>query len=324
MSRRWRPSLGFVLGGALAGTLALSFAGLVALRYLGPAIGFRTAALALGGAIALATAALGWLLVRLLLRPIHALEAYARAQESGAEPPPPAHFGTRELHATARRVIAMAEALRDREATVRSFTDHVTHEIKTPVSAIRAACELLEDGGTLDPADAPIVAQIDGARAQIEAQLTALREAARARETRYLGATTLAELLPELRADWPGLTVRAEGAEAPLPLAAPGLAIVLGQLLRNAAESGAGAVTLRAQTEAGRAILDIADDGPGISPGNAERIFEPFFTTRREAGGTGMGLAVVRNLLAAHRAGIRTMPAPAGTRFRILFPPGEG
>ena len=70
MIRRWRPTLSFVLGGALFGTLCLLFLGLVLLRYMGPEIGFRNGALLLGFCIATPTAVLGWLLVRLLLRPI--------------------------------------------------------------------------------------------------------------------------------------------------------------------------------------------------------------------------------------------------------------
>lgn len=321
MSRRWRPSLALVLGGGLAGTLALSLAGLVALRYLGPIIGFRNAALLLALAITLATGVLGWLLVRLLLRPILALQAYAAAQERGAQAPPPAHFGTRELHATARRVISMADALRDREATIRAYTDHVTHEIKTPVSAIRAATELLSDTAALAPADARLLAEIDGARGQIEAQLAALRTAAQAREARYLGQSTLADVLPGLRGDWPGLNLSADGAALPLPMAGQGIAIVLGQLLRNAAEHGARRVTLTADRGTAGPRLDIADDGQGISAGNAAHVFAPFFTTRRGEGGTGMGLAVVRNLLRAHGAEIELVAAERGAWFRITFAP---
>jgi len=319
MNRRWRPSLAFVLAGALAGTLGLALAGLVALRYLGPEIGFRNAALLLGLAITVGTALLGWLLLRLLLRPVQALEAYARAQEAADPAPPPAHFGTRETAATARRVIVMAEALRDREATFRAFTDHVTHELKTPVAAIRAAAELLEDGGSLSPEDRRLLAEIDGARAQIEAQLAGLRRAAQAREARYLGQSRLTDLLPTLATDFPGLALQATGEALPLPIAPEGMAIVLGQLLRNAAEHGAARVVLAAHVEAGRLTLDVADDGHGISAGNEARIFEPFFTTRREMGGTGMGLSVVRNLLAAHHAGIMLLPGNSGTTFRIVF-----
>ncbi|MCA0203406.1 MAG: HAMP domain-containing histidine kinase [Proteobacteria bacterium] len=313
----WRPSLAFVLGGGLAGTLALSFAGLVALRYLGPAIGFRNAEMILAALIALGTAFLGWLQWRLLLRPTLALEAYAEAQESAATPERPRHFGTRETFRTGQRVIAMAEALRDREATIRAHTDHVTHELKTPVSAIRAAVELLEDGGGLGEDDRALVAQIDGARAQIEAQLAALRRAAQAREVRYLGVSRLGEVVPGLAADFPELRVEVT-ADAEVPLAPEGLRIVLGQLLRNAAEHGAGRVVLSAGAEPGPWV-EVADDGRGISAGNASRVFDPFFTTRREEGGTGMGLSVVRNLLEAHRAGIALLPTDRGARFRIGF-----
>lgn len=318
MSRRWRPSLALVLGGALAGTLGLSFAGLVALRYLGPIFGFRIAAIGLAVIITAATAGLGWLMLRLLLRPVQALQAYARAQESGSPAPLPRHFGTRETAATAAAVIAMADALRDREATIRTFTDHVTHELKTPVAAIRAAAELLQDGGELSPGDARLVAEIDGARAQMEAQLSALRRATQARETRHLGQSRLVDVLDALRRDFPKLTVQCTNDTRPLPIAPDGLAIVLGQMLRNAAEHGAAQVTLAADMTSAGPTLDISDDGAGISAGNEARIFEPFFTTRRDTGGTGMGLAIVRNLLSAHRAGI-TLCSGSPTRFRILF-----
>lgn len=318
-ARRWRPSLAFVLGGALCGTLGLSLAGLVTLRWLGPHLGYANAAAVLGLAILLATAALGWLLVRLLLRPIRALEAFALSVEQNRAPAPPVHFGTQELHATARRIIAMANALRDREATIRAFTDHVTHEVKTPVAAIHAAVELLQDG-PLSPQDAQLVAQIDGAQAQIQVQLAALRQAAQAREARYLGQTTLADLAPTLTADFPSLTLGIEGGTHALPMAAPGLLVVLRQLLANSSGHGASHITLAAAPQPEALLLTVADNGPGISPGNVARLFDPFFTTRRDQGGTGMGLTIARNLLAAHNAGIEAAASDTGALFRLTFP----
>jgi two-component system, OmpR family, sensor kinase len=314
MTRRWRPSLGFVLGGALLATLGFAFCGLVALRYLGPEIGFRQAALILGAMILVLTGGLGWLLVRLLLRPIGALEDYAVAQEAGGSAVPPRHFGTTELHRTAVAVMGMAETLRDREATIRSFTDHVTHEIKTPVSAIRAAVELLQDGGALSEADLRIVAQIDGAQAQIAGQLQALRAAAQAREVRYLGTCTLAEVMPGLT----GARFVVEGGEVRLPMAAAGMALVLGHLVRNAVAHGADEIALRASGQE----LSVQDNGTGISPGNRDRIFEPFFTTGRAMGGTGMGLSIVRNILAAHRGEITLAEGMGPTCFVIRFQAG--
>lgn len=245
MTRHWRPPLTLVLGGALVGMLALSLAGLIALRYLGPEIGFRRAALLLALVIALATAGLGWLLMRLLLGPMRALEQFAAAHEAGNLPAPPVHFGTKELYATGRRVIDMAEALRNREASIRVFTDHVTHELRTPAAAIRAGCELMADSPQIAPEDRAVLAQIASAGAQLERQISSLRDAARARETRHLGHCTLAQIASALRGDWPMLTLVVEGANDAIPLAPEGLRIVLGHLLRNAAEHGADTVTLR-------------------------------------------------------------------------------
>ncbi|WP_421702874.1 sensor histidine kinase [Aliiroseovarius sp.] len=319
MARKWRPSLGFVLGGALAGTLALSLVGLVVLRYLGPEIGFRPAAAILATGIGLATAGLGWLLVRLLLRPIRALEDYAAQVRARPRDPvdPPHHFGTQELRATADSVIDMAGTLRAREATIRNYTDHVTHEIKSPVAAIRAASELLSDGD-LTAEDRALVGQIEGAAAEIQTQLDALRDAARAREPRHVGRARVAEL--EL--SHPGLRIEVEG-EAELPLSPDGLRLVLRHLIDNAAAHGAGRVMVRSEELPGEVVLRVADDGPGVSEGNHARVFDAFFTTRREAGGTGMGLHILRNVVEAHGGSVTLEPGgqgDQGARFRVSFP----
>ena len=134
MRRKWRPGLALVLGGALCGTLLLSLTGLVAFRYLGPELGYRNAAVLLALIITAATAVLGWLLVRLLLRPIIALERFAtQVVRHPADPlSPPARFGTQELGTTAQSVIDMAETLRNRETTIRSFSAVAS---VTPISA---------------------------------------------------------------------------------------------------------------------------------------------------------------------------------------------
>ncbi|MFN5995780.1 MAG: sensor histidine kinase [Paracoccaceae bacterium] len=324
MNRKWRPSLALVLGGALMGTLGLSLAGMIALRYLGPEIGFRLAALLLALVITPSTVGLGWLLVRLLLRPIRALEKFAAEQETDTMPTLPLHFGTQELFETGRRVFAMAQALRNREASIRAFTDHVTHELRTPVAAIRAGAELLGDSSALEPGDRAVLAQIASAGEQLESQISAMRDAARARETRYLGRCTLAQVMPALAADWPGVKTVVDGQDLEIPIAPEGLRIVLGHLLRNAEEHGADTVTFRVTTSGEGLALIVQDNGTGVSAGNARRIFDPFFTTRREVGGTGMGLTVVRGILQAHHADIAVEDCAAGTVFRLTFASGRG
>lgn len=319
--QKWRPSLALVLGGGLAGTLVLSLIGLVTLRYLGPEIGFRNAAALLGSLILLATAFLGWLLVRLLLSPIRALNAYAAQTRSqpGQTLDPPDQSGTAELHEMARNVVDMADHLRNREMTIRSFTDHVSHEIKTPVSAIRAASELIEDSGTLAPDDQKLLAQIDGAARQIEDQLTALREVARAREMTHQGSARLDRLRTWLREDFADLDLSFSGAALSLPIGESGLRVILTQLLNNAREQGAQSVVIAAQGAPSGLELSVSDDGKGISPGNAAQVFDPFFTTKRDQGGTGMGLTILRNMLSVHGGEISLRPGESGACFVVAF-----
>ena len=182
---------------------------------------------------------------------------------------------------------------------------------------LRAAVELLNEGD-LTPSDRTLVAQIDGARIQIEAQLEALRQAARACETRYVGVCTLTELAPLL--DYRGLTVVLSGDTMAIPLASEGLLIPLSQLLRNAAEHGAQRVHIAVVKDDFAIKVTISDDGTGVSDGNTSRIFDPFFTTKRASGGTGMGLSVARNLVEAHGGHIALIPSAHGATFLLTFP----
>ena len=315
MSRRWRPALALVLGGALAGTLVLSLLGLIALRYLGPVMGFREAAATLALAIGSLTLIPWLLMLRLLLRPVRSLSVYAAQVRArpGHLPAAPDHFGTKELHEMGRSVIDMAATLQAREISVRGFADHVTHEVKGPVAAIRAAAELLSDGD-LPEADRALVAQIDSAVRRIEEQLAALNRVTAARQADHRGVTRLADVSLDA-----SLSVTVEGGDVPLPMTPEGVTAVLDHLISNAAAHGAGNVEVRAERRDGT-ILTVADDGPGISDGNRARIFEPFFTTRRDTGGTGMGLPIVAALLRATGGTIALQRADDGATFRIHWP----
>ena len=130
----------------------------------------------------------------------------------------------------------------------------------------------------------------------------------------------LNEVLPGLQAAHPGLVLDVTGEDQPLPLAAGGLTVILQQLLSNAAAAGATRVSIAAEP----ARLTITDNGKGISPGNRAHVFDPFFTTRRDTGGTGMGLTITANLLAAHGAEIRLLSPDQGAGFEISFDPDRG
>ena len=100
-----------------------------------------------------------------------------------------------------------------------------------------------------------------------------------------------------------------------LPIDASALRVVLEQLARNAAEHGASQLALTASDKS----LLVQDNGPGIASGDKPRVFDPFFTTRRNAGGTGMGLSIVRAMLEANGAAITLVDADEGAAFLVTF-----
>jgi signal transduction histidine kinase len=79
-------------------------------------------------------------------------------------------------------------------------------------------------------------------------------------------------------------------------------------------------VTITAERRDRQLRVVVADNGEGVSAGNRDRIFEPFFTTRRESGGTGMGLQIVRAMLAAHGGTIALLPSESGAAFEVRVP----
>jgi len=314
--RKWRPSLGLTLALTLAAVLCLPLAGIVAVRYLFPVIGYREAVIAVGAGVVLVTAVVGWALWRLLLRPITALADRAEAVKRGEVGADVllAHYGTQEMERMGRAVMDMGRVLQSREAVLRSYADHATHELKSPLTVLRGAAELLDSDGLSAQDRARLLERIDEAADRMTALLDAQRMLARAQEPLAGGESRIGPLMEGLQMDHAALTLLLE-ADAPLPMAQHGLRLVLDHLLSNAAAHGARVVRLRAV--AGQ--LRVADDGPGVSEGNRDRIFDPFFTTRREAGGTGMGLPIVRRMLEAHGARIRLEEGERGAVFLVEF-----
>ena len=99
----------------------------------------------------------------------------------------------------------------------------------------------------------------------------------------------------------------------PIPLAVADLNAIFVQLIQNAVAHGADKMDVVWDGF----TLVIADNGEGVERGNQDRIFDPFFTSRRDTGGTGMGLAVVRSLLTAQGGQINLIDTPEGATFEI-------
>jgi len=196
----------------------------------------------------------------------------------------------------------MAEKLQARSDSIQTFATHVSHELKSPLTAIQGAAELLRDSGeAMDAAERQrFSGNIVNDAGRLNLLVRRLLDLARAENLAPSGeSTSLDAALALLPVDGRlAVSIEAGGALG-LRISAENAAIVLANLIDNSARHGATQVLLSA-TAAEEVTMTISDDGAGISPSNRSKIFEPFFTTRRESGGTGMGLGIVLALLKAH------------------------
>jgi signal transduction histidine kinase len=89
------------------------------------------------------------------------------------------------------------------------------------------------------------------------------------------------------------------------------------------AMGGTGELRVRAYREDACVVVEIADNGPGISPEIKSHIFEPFFTTKGVGEGTGLGLDTVQRIVKKHRGTIQVNSKPGDTRFQVWLPLAE-
>ncbi|MGX5801665.1 HAMP domain-containing sensor histidine kinase [Bradyrhizobium sp. Arg314] len=263
--------------------------------------------------------------IRTVSRPIYALIDRTKRIAAGDREAirPLDHHGTREMAALSTAFLDMATKLQARSDSIQTFATHVSHELKSPLTAIQGAAELLRDsGGAMDEAERRRFSNnIVTDAGRLNLLVRRLLDLARAENLAPSGEnTTLGGALALLPVDT-RLEARIEaGSELVLGISGENLGIVLANLIDNSARHGARQVAIDASAAGERVLVHVGDDGGGISAANRSKIFEPFFTTRRETGGTGMGLGIVVALLKAHDGTIRLVDSERGTRFEIDLP----
>ncbi len=257
----------------------------------------------------------------------------ATAGEKGAVTPL-ARPITREIADLSHAVTTMAGHLEQRADYIRTFAAHVSHEFKTPLAAIRGAVELLRDHlETMTAAERErFLGNLDDDAARLERMVRRLLDLARADVLQAASSdrARVDEVIRRLAARYRELGLPVSVVE---PLAAGIAAInedvlesILSNLLDNARQHGGAEVTVTVACAdfgiGAKAMLriSVSDDGPGVSAANATRVFEPFFTTARAQGGTGLGLAVVKSLLAAHGGAIELVAGVGGAQWLVTVP----
>jgi two-component system, NtrC family, sensor histidine kinase GlrK len=249
--------------------------------------------------------------------------------------------GPSDVRQIGRRLDWLRQRLAGLDADKARFLRHVSHELKTPLAALREGVALLQDGvaGPLS-ADQREVARIlhDNTAAlqhRIE-DLLRFNEAAFAAQRLVRRPTELAALvrgvIDEQALLWRGRGLQIDLHGGPLKgeVDADLLRSAVANLLANAIRYSPRNATINIELQrAGDGLqLEVADEGPGVAAEDRERIFEPFFRGQTQPGdgqlpGTGIGLSIVAETVAAHGGRVSLVanaPGERGARFRIELP----
>ena len=235
------------------------------------------------------------------------------------------HHGTAEFARLSQSFLEMAKRLNTRSSFISTFATHVSHELKSPLTSIQGAAELLRDdveAPSMDDEDRRkfldnIIADAD----RLTKISVRLRDFARAENPVAVGAAKLADTVVGLRSAFPSLELRAIGElDTPMRISEENAFIIFSNLADNAMRHGSSVLDLTAMQQENLLRIRVADNGEGVSPNNRAQIFDSFFTTRRDSGGTGMGLAIVRAMLDAHGGAIRLADSDEGTAFELTIP----
>lgn len=250
----------------------------------------------------------------------------ARVQEPDAD-------ATDELAQLSRAVNQMAGSLQRSKGVEEQFLMSVSHDLRTPLTSIRGFAEAIADGASDDPARSAEIIRSEAAR--LERLVRDLLELAKLRSTGFT--------LERQRVDVAGLVAdiaaghrrasQQHGIEividAPDAISIDGdphrLGQVVANLVENARKFARTTVWVSARTEDGSAVICIDDDGPGIAPADLPHVFERLYVSKhqpvRGESSSGLGLAIVAELVEAHGGTVVAQVAPTGgARMMVRLP----
>jgi signal transduction histidine kinase len=278
-----------------------------------------------GPALLVLLAALTWLVVGWTLRPVEALRRGA-ADITGRdldERLPLAHARDEisRLAATLNDMLDRIDASRRRQ---RSFVSDAAHELRSPITAIRTQLEVAQRTGDWDQTAADVLVDVDRL-SRLVADLLLLARLDEAHPARPR-PVDLGELAEDLAARYAGarVPVRVSGPVAPAVVVGDpdGLRRLVTNLVDNAVRHAAAAVTITVAP----GEVAVADDGPGIPAADRERMFDRFArrddARDRDAGGSGLGLPIARELARVHGGSVALEDAAPGLRAVVRLPGG--
>jgi len=285
-------------------------------------------ALALAAALAL---------TRLIAQPIAELDAAIRQLGSADFARPIRVSGPEDLQSLGERLDWLRQRLTELEAQKNRFLRHLSHDLKTPLAALREGTELLNDqvAGPLAPPQRQVVAILRDNSVKLQRLIEDLLDYQRALHAAsglQIGAVALDGLLrqcvrsQQLAAQAKSQRLALETAAITVWADAAKLRSVIDNLVGNAVKftPAGGEIRVLARQHEDSALIDVFDSGPGVPPEERDAIFEAFFRGRAgafgRAEGTGLGLAIAREFTEAHGGRIEVVAGARGGHFRVSLP----
>jgi two-component system sensor histidine kinase GlrK len=277
-------------------------------------------------------------LTRYIARPITEIDGAIRQLGGGDFSRPIAVRGPEDLRYLGRRLDWLRRRLDEFETQKNRFLRHVSHELKTPLTALREGAELLHDGigGPLQPPQRQVVGIMKDNSVKLQRLIEELldyQRALHAAASLQFKTVSLKGLVQEtvqsheLAAQAKGLRLAVDAESATVEADPEKLRSIVDNLVSNAVKftPPGGTVSVSARAVAGEAIIEVLDTGPGVPVEERESIFNLFFRGRTNGSevrvkGSGLGLAIARELVEAHGGQIAVVAGEAGGHFRVTLP----
>ena len=284
---------------------------------------------------------LSLLLSRILTRRFGVLLEAIRRVREGAYSYHAEIGGRDEISEIAEEFNSLSDRLQTTEEARRRFVSDASHELKTPLAAIRLLTDSILQTEDMDPATAREFVSDIGAEAERLSRITEDLLRLTRLDSGVLEPPTVVEVLPVLEQVMRMMSLVAQEKQVELTYTAqPGCAVLatpdeLNQVIYNLTDNAVkytgagGAVQVSLACREETVILEVADNGPGIPEEDLPRIFERFYRVdkarSRAAGGTGLGLSIVSDTVKRRGGTVEAANRPeGGTVFTVRWPAAKG
>jgi two-component system sensor histidine kinase GlrK len=273
----------------------------------------------------------------LITRPIRQVDDAIRRLGAGQFRMPVTVNGPQDLEQLGERLEWMRRELLDVEEQKNRFLRQVSHELKTPLTALREGAELLSEEvvGKLTPEQREIAEILRHNSVELQKLIEDLLSfgASQFRKvTVDLGPVDVREVVgrvaegQRLAIKARSLTLEVAAVDVMVPADSEKLRVVIDNLLSNAVKFSppGGVIRVAARLGSSALELDVIDQGPGIAPEERTRIFDPFYQGRHPGAGpvrgTGIGLSVVKEYVFAHGGSVEVVDSRQGAHLRVRLP----